>query len=78
MSAAKSVNGNQKLHEDLITNHKFAEQRETFKRIANLKKGGTDTSQPETYKLSKKLGQNRKSKANTYEHEMHLKHLANL
>jgi hypothetical protein len=34
---------------DLIEKQEFAEQRETFKRLAKLKSGGTDMSEPKTF-----------------------------
>jgi hypothetical protein len=39
----------QRLNKNLITDQKFSEQRETFKRVVNIKKGGVDHSKPETF-----------------------------
>ena len=70
--------GLKKLDNDLVQGDKFSEQRETFKRVANVKKGGTDCNQPETYKLSKKLTNNKTAKKSTFADEEHLKHLKSL
>jgi len=43
-----------------------------------LKNGDTDSSRPKTYGLIKRLTVNKKSKANHYEHNEHLKNLASL
>ncbi len=64
-SAVKPV-GMKKLEHDLILGHQFAEQRETFKRIANIKSGVTDHKPPTTFKMSKKLQTNKHAKANLY------------
>ena len=49
------LRGQDQLLKDLITNEKYAEQRETFKRLAKITKGGTDMSEPVTYQRSAKL-----------------------
>lgn len=48
---------------ELLDSEKYAEQRETFKRLAKVNKGGTDTSQPDTYHLAPALSVNKKLKA---------------
>ena len=70
--------GLKKLDNDLIMAQNFAEQRETFKRIANVKQGATDHKPPTTFKMAKKLQVNKQAKANNYQHETHLKNLASL
>jgi hypothetical protein len=66
------------LDNELILSHKFSEQRETFKRVANIKAGGVDHSEPTTFKLKAKLSENKKSKASLFQHGEHLKNLASL
>ena len=63
---------------DLITDPKFNEQRETFKRISNIKQGGTDTKAPKTMSLVKKLSENKAKKGQDYQMREHLKHVASM
>ena len=51
---------------DLIDGQEYTEQRETFKRLANLKSGGTDMSQPKSFHRGKILSQNKKAKASIH------------
>ena len=44
------MKGSERLQNKLVNGKEFAEQRETFKRIANVKKGGTDHAKPDTFK----------------------------
>eukprot|EP00347_Sterkiella_histriomuscorum_P006520 403352454 len=75
---SSAVPGHKKLEQDLIKAQNFAEQRETFKRISNIKSGGTDSKPPTTFKLGQKLSTNKIARANNYQHEEHLKNLASL
>jgi hypothetical protein len=63
---------------DLITDPIFSEQRETFKRLANVSKGGSDMTEPVTFSRGKIMSYNKKMNANTHmntEHERELKSL---
>ena len=67
--------------QQLLGSAQFAEQREAFKRMAALKSGYTDTSQPATYHLAKKMNVNKKARlqsASGYEQKEHEKNLAAL
>ena len=66
------------LDDQLITGLKFSEQRETFKRVANIKSGGTDSSKPKTFAKSKALQRNRAFNQNNHAQEEHLRNLAAL
>ena len=50
--------------------------REAFKRVNQLKSGLVDNKKPKTYKLSKKLNENRRR--NMHDFEEHIKNLASL
>jgi hypothetical protein len=50
--------------------------REAFKRVNQLKSGLVDNKKPKTYKLSKKLNENRRR--NIHDFEEHIKNLASL
>ena len=72
------LRGQDQLLKDLITNEKYAEQRETFKRLAKVDKGGTDMSEPVTYYRAKKMSQNKKVNANTHKEAEHARELQSL
>ena len=63
---------------ELITDPNFAEQRETFKRLAKVSKGGTDMSQPVTFSRGKIMSYNKKMNANTHENAEHNRQLKSL
>lgn len=50
---------------------KYSEQRETFKRVNNVKCGGTDLSEPITFHRAAIMSFNKKSKASNHEEVEH-------
>jgi hypothetical protein len=46
-----TLNAKEQLIHNMVYSQEFVEQRETYKRLANLKKGGTDASAPKTMNL---------------------------
>jgi hypothetical protein len=64
----------------LISSPVFAEQRETFKRIANVKTGYTDHGAPKSFTRAQKMSQNKRQKmfTSSYHQMEHMKNLASL
>ena len=63
---------------ELITDPNFAEQRETFKRLAKVSKGATDMSEPVTFSRGKIMSVNKKVNANTHENTEHTREMKSL
>ena len=55
----------------LLESDKYSEQRETFKRVNNVKCGGTDLSEPITFHRAAIMSINKKSKASNHEEIEH-------
>ena len=64
------------LTEKIRQSPEYSEVREAFKRVKQLKSGLVDNKKPNTYKLSKKLNENRRR--NMHDFEEHIKNLASL
>ncbi len=66
--------------EKLLSDPKYAEQRETFKRVAAIKKGFTDNGPPKSLTLSQRMSANKRSKVASSGHldAEHMKNLASL
>ena len=73
-----ALNPQEKLIHNMVYSQEFEEQRETYKRLANLKKGGTDFSEPKTMNLKYQLSNNRKVKASGHADVEHERELASL
>ena len=77
MSSTYGGNKKRKTIEDREqTAPEYAEIRETFKRLQNLKKGGVDHHKPKCFHLSNNLSKNRRR--NMHDFEEHIKNLASL
>ena len=57
----------QKYMQDLVYNQDFEEQRQVIRQLNKIKKGATDSNEPEVYKRIDKLSINKAAKANKHE-----------
>lgn len=67
---------NQNINEKQLHSPEYAEIRETFKRVRNVKRGGVDANAPKSLHLGEKINQNRRRYM--FHFEEHIKNLASL
>lgn len=78
MKEPAHLNSREQMIHKMVYSREFEEQRETYKRLANLKSGGTDHTEPKTMKLKHKLSYNKKVKASVHTDTEHARELCSL
>ena len=73
-----NLNDQEKLIHKMVYDPEYCEQREAYRRIANLKKGGTDQSKPVTFDRVHIMSKNKKVKASVHETAEHARELRSL
>ena len=69
------LNAREQMIHNMVHSREFEEQRETYKRLANLKTGGTDSSEPQTMARSKKMSYNKSVKGSVHAETEHAREL---
>ena len=70
------AHGRAPLDVQILESPQYSEVREAFRRVKSVKQAEIDNRKPDTFKLSKKLRENRRR--NQHEYEEHIKNLASL